>query len=99
MKRYPGLLAAGFLLLFVVHPAFAQTDRECQVLKRQIESLKPEQAVIKKDLHEIRLFAQASRRPPTTAGTSQQVIVDVRGAPTKGDKSAKIVLVEFSDYQ
>jgi hypothetical protein len=98
MKRYPGLLAAGFLLLVIVHPAFAQTDRVYQVLKKEIESLEPEQAVVKKDLHEIRMFAQASRRPPT-AGTSQQVIVDVRGAPTKGDKSAKIVLVEFSDYQ
>jgi hypothetical protein len=58
MKRYPGLLAAGFLLLVIVHPAFAQTDREYQVLKKENESLKPEQAVIKKDLHEIRVFAQ-----------------------------------------
>jgi hypothetical protein len=98
MKKYLGYMVLGLTLVLNVHPAFAQTDQEFQVLKKDIESLKEGQAGIKKDLQEIKRLIQSSRQAPA-ADEFKQAIIDIKGAPMKGDKSAKLVLVEFSDYQ
>jgi hypothetical protein len=98
MKRYLGYMLLGLTLFLSAHPACAQTDQEFQVLKKEIESLKEGQAGIRKDLQEIKRLIQSSRQAPA-ADEFKQAIIDIKGAPMKGDKSAKLVFVEFSDYQ
>jgi len=98
MKRYLGSLVLGLTLFLNVQPVFAQTNLEYQVLKKEIESLKEGQAGIKKDLQEIKKLIQSSRQAPA-AGEFKEAIIDIKGAPIRGDKNAKLVLIEFSDYQ
>jgi hypothetical protein len=98
MKKYVGCLVLGLTLFLIDQPAFAQTDLEFQVLKKEIESLKEGQAGIKKDLQEIKKLIQSFRHPPA-ADEFKQAIIDIKGAPIKGNKNAKLVLMEFSDYQ
>ena len=98
MKRYLGSLVLGLTLFLNVQPVFAQTNLEYQVLKKEIDSLKEGQAGIKKDLQEIKKLIQSSRQAPA-AGEFKEAIIDIKGAPIRGDKNAKLVLIEFSDYQ
>ena len=39
------------------------------------------------------------RAATTAAGPAAEVVVSVDGAPSKGNKNAKLTLVEFTDYQ
>ena len=98
MKQYLGCMVLGLALFLNVQPVVAQTDLEYQVLKKEIESLKEGQAGIRRDLQEIKKLIQSSRQAPT-ADEFKQAIIDIKGAPIKGNKNAKLVLVEFSDYQ
>jgi hypothetical protein len=98
MKKYVGYFVLGLTLFLIDQPVFAQTDQEFQVLRKEIESLKEGQAGIKKDLQEIKKLIQSSRQAPA-ADEFKQAIIDIKDAPIKGDKNAKLVLVEFSDYQ
>ena len=98
MKQYLGCVIVGLTLLLNAQPVVAQTESEYQVLKKEIESLKEGQAGIKKDLQEIKKLIQSSRQAPA-ADEFKQTLIDIKGAPIKGNKNAKLVLVEFSDYQ
>jgi len=98
MKKYLGCMVLGLTLFLNAQPVFAQTDLECQALKKEIESLKEGQVGIKKDLQEIKKLIQSSRQAPA-ADEFKPTLIDIKGAPIKGNKNAKLVLVEFSDYQ
>ena len=98
MKQYLGCMVLGLTLFLNVQPVVAQTDLEYQTLKKEIESLKEGQAGIRRDLQEIKKLIQSSRQVPA-ADEFKQAIIDIKGAPIKGNKNAKLVIVEFSDYQ
>jgi len=89
------------LLLLCLSPAFAQTpatnpDDEIKALKKEIEAVKAGQAAIQKDLLEIKnlLRTRAAGQP-----APRDILLDIAEVPTKGPKDAKVVLVEFSDFQ
>ncbi len=98
MKKYLGCLVFGLTLFLNVQPVVAQTNLEYQLLQKDMESLKQGQAGLKKDIEELKKLIQASRQAPA-AGEFKEAIIDIKGAPIKGDKNAKLVLMEFSDYQ
>ena len=62
-----------------------------------MQSLKEGQAAIQKELQEIKTLLRA--RPAAAPADPQNVVLSVEGAPFKGDKRAKVTLVDFSDYQ
>ncbi|HYL93423.1 MAG TPA: DsbA family protein, partial [Alphaproteobacteria bacterium] len=70
--------------------ALAQTNAD---LKREIESLKTGQKAIQKDLQSIKDIL-TGKQPPM-----ENVFISTDGAPAVGEKTAKVTLVEFSDYQ
>lgn len=92
---------------------FAQSSQEVADLRREIEALKTGQLLIQKDLLEIKnlllqreLQAQAmrdqlqGRMAPGAAPTAEiQTLVSIDGAAVKGDRNAKVTVIEFSDYQ
>jgi protein-disulfide isomerase len=93
---------------------FAQSAMEFSDLKREIEALKTGQLTIQKDLAEIKnlllqkelqaMREQLQGRPaqaqaPSVPAPETQTIVSIDGAMTKGDKNAKLTLVEFTDFQ
>src|SRR2546426_12411346 len=70
-------------------------------IKKDLDALKEGQARLQKDLQEIKTLLQA--RPaaaPAGAGAAQPqtAVLTVGNAPFKGDKNAKVTLVDFTDY-
>jgi len=91
-------VVAPALALTLALPAVAQqTEPE---LKEEIEALKQGQQQIRKELAEIKQLLQAQRRPTAPAGPNVKDKVFELGAnPVKGEQTAKLTLVEFTDYQ
>lgn len=102
--RFVPLLGLIVVTLFSVIPGFAQPSEELKALQREIEALKQGQTAIQKDLQELKelLRARPAAPAPTPARAPdepQDVVLSIDSAPFKGDKDAKLTLVEFSDYQ
>ena len=79
-------------------PALGQeTDQE---LRDEIEALKKGQEQILKDLQEIKQALQGRQRPAAPAGPNvKDKIFDIGDNPVRGADTAKLTLVEFTDYQ
>jgi len=101
MKKYPVYLILSLMLFLGNQPAVAQTTQEYQELKKEIESLKQGQAGLKKDLLEIKKLIQGIKQPAAPGGGDEfkEAIINIKGAPIRGDKKAKLVFIEFTDYQ
>jgi hypothetical protein len=101
MKKCLGCLVLSLTLFLGVQPVFAQANLEYQLLKKEIESLKQGQAGLKQDLQEIKKLVQGIKSAPGGApgGDFKEAMINIKGAPIRGDKNAKLVLIEFTDYQ
>ena len=99
MKRSLSLTALALLMLVFSHAevALAQTSEEIKALQEDVKSLKEGQTAIQKDLQEIKKILQATKQQ--APAEFKEAIINIQGAPIKGDKPAKLVLMEFSDYQ
>jgi protein-disulfide isomerase len=89
------LVMLGFLS---ASTGFSQSNED---LKKDIQSLKEGQQAIQKDLQEIKKLI-AARPSGGAAGGGEQAInavLSVDGDPWKGDKNAKLTLIEFSEFQ
>lgn len=101
MNRLAVSIGLGALLLSLplAPPAAAQTSDE--ELRQEIEALKKGQQDIQKQLQEIKKLIQsqpkAAARPsgPNVKGK----VFDLGANPVKGESTAKVTLVEFTDYQ
>jgi protein-disulfide isomerase len=91
-----GLVLLGFLTA-CTGQAQSQSNDD---LKKDIQNLKDGQQAIQKDLQEIKKLLAA--RPAAAAAAPEQAlnaVISVDGEPFKGDKNAKVTLVEFSEFQ
>jgi len=95
-KRVPGIVLAGIVLtLFHTHPAFSQSSEELKALRNEIEALKQSHSALQKELQELKSLLQSRQAPPVP----QNVVFSIADDPFKGEKGAKVTLIEFSDYQ
>src|SRR4051794_25917580 len=104
-----GVWASTAILGFVLaQTVSAQSSEDVRALSKEIETLKAGQMAIQKDLQEIKGLLQgaqaAAQAPaPTRAAPSSietvDMVLNVAGAPVKGEKTAKVTVVEFTDYQ
>jgi len=94
MKR--ACVASLALMCALAMPLRAEEKPSDDVMK-EIESLKTMIQGMQKDLQDIKatLARQAQGPAPTGIGT----VLDLGAAQVKGEKTAKLTLVEFSDYQ
>ena len=102
MKKYlTGVLQCSALVLWLGIPVAAQeaASDEVNELKKEIETLKQGQEAIQKDLQEIKDLLKPRQAPAPTPTAPIDVVLDVSGNPFKGDRSARLTLVEFTDYQ
>jgi protein-disulfide isomerase len=85
-------LGLGFVLLF---PAPLVRESSENDLKKQIEELSQAVKAMQKDLQEIKalLLNLAPPAPP------ENVVLDLTGNYFRGERTARLTLVEFSDYQ
>jgi len=95
MKKYVVPVVIALLLFAFSLPAFAQSAGEINTLKKEIEALKEGQKAIQKDIQEIKNSLRAKQAPPE----SKEAVIELGDNPFKGDKNAKVTLVEFSDFQ
>lgn len=89
-----GLLLACALSGRIVSAQQQSTPEE---LKREIEALKAEMKAVQKDLQEIKtlLAPLRAQQPPQP----QNVVLDLGSRPFRGERTARLTLVEFTDYQ
>jgi type II secretory pathway component PulM len=98
MKRLATLAAIAALILLGAQPGLTQAPSDdLKTVRKEIEALREGQAAIQKDLQEIKNLLRA--RPAAAPAEPQNIVLSVEGAPFKGDKLAKVTLIDFSDYQ
>jgi protein-disulfide isomerase len=98
-SRFLTAMAVAFSLTAVPQ---AQSKLAPQELERRIAALEAQNRQILQDLQAIKSALQGRGAPPP-AGASSGPVVDftmsIAGRPTKGSAAAKLVIVEFSDFQ
>jgi hypothetical protein len=96
-KSFVNIILGVFLIIFLfIRPGLAQTSDELKNLRKEIEVLKESQRTIQKDLQEIKNVLRARG---LLEEDPQNLIIDLSGKPFKGDKNAKLILMEFSEYE
>ncbi len=114
MKTLAGIGTLAAVLLVLQGPGWSrpvpraseQPETSIDALGRDIRALQDGQAQLKKDLENVKAIlrsVQAARTPaarhlpvePAPAG----LVIDIGNAPFKGDSRAKVVLIDFNDFQ
>jgi hypothetical protein len=92
MKKFSTLAALAALSLFSLSSVFAQ---DMNTLNKDVQELKDGMKALQKDLDEIKTLL----RSRSAAAAPQNPVINVAGAHFKGEKAAKLTLIEFSDFQ
>lgn len=74
----------------------AEAADDLSELRKEVEALKQGQLQLQRELQEINALLR--RRPPAVTDV-QNVVLTIDGYPAKGSPSAKLILIEFTDYQ
>jgi protein-disulfide isomerase len=84
--------------VFAALPACAQSAGEVAALRKEVEALKASHAALKKDVDDIK---EALKPTPQKAimDAPPGMILPLSDAPSRGAADAKIVMLEFSDYE
>ena len=90
------ILCMTLMVLFFVQPGLSQPSDEVRSLRKEIDELKESQKTIQKDLQQIKGLLQAQGLLPEEP---KNLFIDISGKPFKGNKEARLVLIEFSEYQ
>ena len=88
----------AILLLLCTTLSVAQTSDDYDV-RQEIETLKQGQQAIQKQLREIKGLLQRKRSARRPARNVKGMVFDLGDNPTKGVQTAKLTLIEFTDYQ
>jgi type II secretory pathway component PulM len=98
VKRLATLAALAALILLSAQAGLTQAPSDdLRAVRKEIEALREGQAAIQKELQEIKNLLRA--RPAVPPAEPQNIVLSVADAPFKGEKSAKLTLIDFSDYQ
>jgi hypothetical protein len=92
MKRFSAFTAFAALVFFSLSSVFAQ---DMNTLSKDVQELKEGMKALQKDLNEIKTLL----RSRSAAAAPQNPVINVAGAQFKGEKTAKLTLIEFSDFQ
>jgi protein-disulfide isomerase len=97
------LAAVTVLAVLSLSPPQSQSD-EMAALKREVAELKAQQAAMQRDVQAIKNFLQSAMQQRQQAAQGQELPgvigqpLPLAGEPVMGSASAKITLVEVSDY-
>lgn len=94
-SRWSRVCLTGVALTCALAMPGRAEEKSTDDLMKEMESLKTMIQGIQKDLQEVKGMLARQAPAPTGIGT----VLDLGGAPVKGEKTAKLTLVEFSDYQ
>jgi protein-disulfide isomerase len=94
-RSWSWLIGPLFMMLLSVSPSLAQQQSSTDDLRNEIKALTQTVKEMQKELQEIKALLM-SRAP---AAPSQNVVLDLSNNPSKGEATAKLTLIEFSDFQ
>lgn len=86
-----------FLVLACSRPS-AQAPKDADSLRKEIDTLKAQQAEMQKSLDEIRDFLKQATGGRFGTPSLVNSTFDITGAPTNGNPNAPLTLIEISDY-
>jgi protein-disulfide isomerase len=90
------LVLVSVLTFPPVREVLAQASDDLSELKKEVEALKKGQLQLQRELQEINALLR--RRQPSATDV-QNVVLPIDGFPSKGSQSARLILIEFTDYQ
>ena len=88
----------AFILLFAVSVSDAMAKSKTEQLRDEVQELKQGQEQIQKDLEEIKKLLEKGARAAPAKAAFKPTDMKLGNAPTMGDSTAPVTLVEFSDY-
>jgi len=94
-------LILAFLIASAVAPAQSAAEPQQQAtiadLQKQIDALRAQVGAMQKDLDEIKTLLAPLRAqlPPKP----EDISLDLGSRPVRGNPAAKLIMVEFTDYQ
>jgi protein-disulfide isomerase len=91
------VIFVAMLVVSVTSACTAQSAADVQVLETEVSALKEEVATLRKELDEV--LALAPIKALIAENRPIDVSMSVAGSPTVGAETAKLTLVEFSDFQ
>lgn len=95
MIRFLSLLLGLFIMLSNSTTGFTQTTDALKEIKGDVDALKEGQKAIQKEIQEIKKALQ----PKPAPAEFKEAFINIKGDPFKGDKNARLALIEISDYQ
>lgn len=95
MAKTLTILGAILLIFFSTQPGFTQSGDDLKALQKEVEALREGQKRIQRELDAIKNLLRGRQAPPPF----QPVVLSVGDDPFKGDKNARLTLIDFSDYQ
>jgi len=90
------IFSSILMILLFAQPGFTQPSDEVRSLRKEIEELKADQRAIQKDFQVIKTLLQAQGLLPEEP---KNLFLDIAGKPLRGNKEARLTLIEFSEYQ
>ena len=99
-KRLLPAMSSVVVFMFFTQLSFGQqrpTREELQLLRKDVDTIKANQAEIEKAVKELKDLARGEQPAPPPAPES--ILLGIDDDPVKGDRKARLVLVEFSDFQ
>jgi hypothetical protein len=78
---------------------YAQNGEDLRILKEEVKALKAGQVAIQKDLEEMKKLLLTRQAQPQGPAPFKEAVLAIDSGYVKGDKQAKLVLMEFSEYQ
>ena len=98
MKRLVGAVTLLVALALVGPAVSAQPADDLRSLRREVDALKEEQAKIRSELQAIREMLQG-RAGAAQPERPRDLVLALGDDPVKGGRQARLVLVDFTDYQ
>lgn len=98
-RLIPAILSV-VVFMFVTQLNFGQrrpTSEELQSLRKDVNTIKANQADIEKSVKELKDLARSGQPAPPL--TPENILLAIDDDPVKGDRKARLVLIEFSDFQ
>ena len=112
MRLPPALPLLAVLSLFVVPVAAGQSAADYQALRKELDLMRERLAALQKEVNELkaqRATPPVTTAPPAKAGQAPaaplqaivpvDVVINLAKAPIRGNESARVTLVEVSDFQ
>jgi protein-disulfide isomerase len=88
-----------FLLGGCAASAFPQSEDEVKGIRRDLDAVRDSLKVIQNELETIKKLLQQRPAGAAQPQAFKEATISIDGAPVLGEKTAKVTLVEFSDYQ